>query len=268
MSRELSLELFDGLRGEHRLSLEARELLQYAALLHDVGAAIGYDGHHEHSAYVIRHGNLRGLSAEEVGVVALVARYHGKAQPRKRDAEFRALAGIRAAHGALAGGAAAHRRGARPQPLPADPLGSRHPARRAGGNSRGGAPRGAARVVGGAAAGGPARRTAGPRRERDARALGVPPFARRARDASSTRRSGPNSRHAADRSRFSAAIRRAAQRASIARPRARQRRSQPASRSESSSASRIRPSLRCAAISGASANGAGEAVTTSQLSSA
>jgi exopolyphosphatase/guanosine-5'-triphosphate,3'-diphosphate pyrophosphatase len=88
----LSLELFDGLQAEHRLSQEARELLLYAALLHDVGSAIGYDGHHEHSAYVIRHGNLRGLSAEEVGIVALVARYHGKAQPRKRDAEFRALA--------------------------------------------------------------------------------------------------------------------------------------------------------------------------------
>ena len=87
----LSLELFDGLRPEHRLPHEARELLQYAALLHDVGSAIGYDGHHEHSAYVIQHGNLRGLSAEEVGMVALVARYHGKAQPRKRDAEFRAL---------------------------------------------------------------------------------------------------------------------------------------------------------------------------------
>jgi exopolyphosphatase/guanosine-5'-triphosphate,3'-diphosphate pyrophosphatase len=88
---KLSLELFDGLQPEHRLPPEAREVLQYAALLHDVGSAIGYDGHHDHSSYVIRHGNLRGLSAEEVGLVALVARYHGKAQPRKRDAEFRAL---------------------------------------------------------------------------------------------------------------------------------------------------------------------------------
>ena len=88
---KLSLELFDGLQAEHRLPPEAREMLQYAALLHDVGAAIGYDGHHEHSAYVIRHGNLRGLSAEEVGMVALVARFHGKAQPRKRDTEYRAL---------------------------------------------------------------------------------------------------------------------------------------------------------------------------------
>jgi exopolyphosphatase/guanosine-5'-triphosphate,3'-diphosphate pyrophosphatase len=88
---QLSLELFDGLQAEHGLPHEARELLQYAALLHDVGSSIGYDGHHEHSAYVIRHGNLRGLSAEEVEMVALVARFHGKAQPRKRDEEFRAL---------------------------------------------------------------------------------------------------------------------------------------------------------------------------------
>jgi exopolyphosphatase/guanosine-5'-triphosphate,3'-diphosphate pyrophosphatase len=86
-----SLDLFDALRGTHRLGERAREVLQFAALLHDVGAAIGYDGHGEHSEYIIRNGMLRGVSADEVELIALVARFHGKARPRKRNAAFRAL---------------------------------------------------------------------------------------------------------------------------------------------------------------------------------
>ena len=88
---DLSLAMFDGLRDAHELDDGARELLGFAALLHDVGSAIGYDGHAEHSYYVIQHGNLRGLTEEEVAIIANVARYHGKARPRKRDAEFARL---------------------------------------------------------------------------------------------------------------------------------------------------------------------------------
>jgi len=87
----LALALFDGLRGVHGLGPHERELLNYAALLHDVGAVLGYDRHGEHSWYVIRNGNLRGLDADEVAIVANVARYHGKARPRKRDESLRGL---------------------------------------------------------------------------------------------------------------------------------------------------------------------------------
>jgi hypothetical protein len=75
----------------HRLPPETRELLQYAAMLHDVGSVIGFDGHAEHSAYVIRNGNLRGFSADDVRIMACVARYHGKGRPRRRDPDIRAL---------------------------------------------------------------------------------------------------------------------------------------------------------------------------------
>jgi exopolyphosphatase/guanosine-5'-triphosphate,3'-diphosphate pyrophosphatase len=88
---ELSLSLFDGLRVSHGLGDESRALLNAAALLHDVGAVIGHDGHAEHSFYVIRNGNLLGFQPEEVQVVASVARYHGKRRPRKRDDTFRTL---------------------------------------------------------------------------------------------------------------------------------------------------------------------------------
>ena len=87
----LSLALFDGLRTRHRLTDAARDLLHFSALLHDVGAVVGYDRHADHSSYVIRNGGLRGLSAHEVEMISIVAQYHGKARPRKRDREFRRL---------------------------------------------------------------------------------------------------------------------------------------------------------------------------------
>ena len=87
----LSLALFDGLAPEHGLPAETRDLMRFAALLHDIGSAIGFDGHGEHSRYVILNGRLRGLSGEEVAVVANVARYHGGGRPRKRDEHYGAL---------------------------------------------------------------------------------------------------------------------------------------------------------------------------------
>ena len=87
----LALSLFDGLREDHGLDDDARRLFEYGALLHDVGAAVGYDGHAEHSDYLIRHGNLRGLDAGEIETIALLARFHGRARPRKRQDEVRAL---------------------------------------------------------------------------------------------------------------------------------------------------------------------------------
>jgi exopolyphosphatase/guanosine-5'-triphosphate,3'-diphosphate pyrophosphatase len=88
---ELSLQLYDGLQSQHLLKPEARDLLQYAALLHDIGSAIGFDGHAEHSRYVVLNGGLRGFSGEELAVLANVARYHGSRRPRKRDEHIRAL---------------------------------------------------------------------------------------------------------------------------------------------------------------------------------
>lgn len=87
----LALELFDGLESAHGRGEPERELLHFAALLHDVGSAISYDGHGEHSYYIIKNANLRGLTAEELELIANVACYHGKPWPRKRDEKFAAL---------------------------------------------------------------------------------------------------------------------------------------------------------------------------------
>ncbi len=87
----LSLTLWENLRRVHGLPPETRHLLHYAALLHDVGAVLNFDNHAEHSAYVVRNGRLRGLSALEVEIVACVARYHAKGRPGKEDRHYREL---------------------------------------------------------------------------------------------------------------------------------------------------------------------------------
>ena len=77
----LAGDLFDRLLPLHHLGQDDRELLEHAALLHDVGEHVARDDHHAHSAYLIRHGNLRGFSADEVATLASVARYHGRDDP-------------------------------------------------------------------------------------------------------------------------------------------------------------------------------------------
>ncbi len=87
----LALRLFDQLRGDLGLDDAAREWLEFAALLHDVGHHIDHKNHHRHSYYLIVNGELLGFRAEELEIIALTARYHRKAVPKDTDPEYRAL---------------------------------------------------------------------------------------------------------------------------------------------------------------------------------
>lgn len=58
------------------------ELVEAAALLHDVGLAVDYDDHHKHSSYLIIGSGLPGYTPREVALIALMARYHRKVTPQ------------------------------------------------------------------------------------------------------------------------------------------------------------------------------------------
>jgi len=88
---KLSLQLFDQLKGVHGLGRRERELLEYAALLHEIGWYIGRKDHHKHSMYLILHGELKGFTEEEVKVIANVARYHRKGPPKETHPWFAEL---------------------------------------------------------------------------------------------------------------------------------------------------------------------------------
>ena len=79
----LATMLFDQTKELHGLADREREWLEYAALMHDLGIHISYERHHRHSYYLIKNGDLRGFDPTEVEVMALVARYHRRADPKK-----------------------------------------------------------------------------------------------------------------------------------------------------------------------------------------
>ena len=89
----LALEMFDGAKkaGLHALSDHDRELLEYSALLHDIGAFLSYDNHHSHTHYLIRHAELLGFDQAEIALMAMVALFHRKGKPSKKNEEYAAL---------------------------------------------------------------------------------------------------------------------------------------------------------------------------------
>jgi exopolyphosphatase/guanosine-5'-triphosphate,3'-diphosphate pyrophosphatase len=84
----LALSIFDQLRPLHGLGPVERQVLEFAALLHDVGELIAFERHERHTHYLVRNADLRGFSREEVELVALVARYHRGGAPKRRHPEF------------------------------------------------------------------------------------------------------------------------------------------------------------------------------------
>lgn len=89
---ELALQLFDATAPRHGLPAGARELLEAAGLLHNVGLSISHDAHHKHSYYVIRNSEwLTGFTQHEVELVAQVARYHRKSAPKAKHPDHNAL---------------------------------------------------------------------------------------------------------------------------------------------------------------------------------
>lgn len=93
----LALRIFDQLSevaSDHAAAWTrpgAREILEAAAVLHDVGIAIHYRRHHKHSYNMITHADLAPLARRQVELIANVARYHRGNGPRAEHRGFRRL---------------------------------------------------------------------------------------------------------------------------------------------------------------------------------
>jgi exopolyphosphatase/guanosine-5'-triphosphate,3'-diphosphate pyrophosphatase len=88
----LALSLFDQWKalGLHDYG-RARELLEYAALLHDCGFFISHTDHQKHSYYLIRNSELLGFNDREIEIIANIALYHRKSAPRRKHPQFARL---------------------------------------------------------------------------------------------------------------------------------------------------------------------------------
>lgn len=95
----LAKQIFDGTRELHGFGSQERKLLEFAALLHDIGYHIAHNNHHRHALYLIKNSEMPGFAGNEIAVMANVARYHRGSLPektadsrvRREHEDFRAL---------------------------------------------------------------------------------------------------------------------------------------------------------------------------------
>ncbi len=89
----LASELFDSAKklGVHHYGSEERDLLGFAALLHDVGVFLSYDNQHEHAWYLISSADLLGFDRTEIGIIAALAFFSRKGFPKRGQAKLEGL---------------------------------------------------------------------------------------------------------------------------------------------------------------------------------
>ena len=87
----LALALFDALQAPLGIRAVDRPLLEAAAILHDVGYMISYEGHNKHSHHLIMHARLPGFTADERRMIAAVTRYHRGSLPKPRHEAVQGL---------------------------------------------------------------------------------------------------------------------------------------------------------------------------------
>jgi exopolyphosphatase / guanosine-5'-triphosphate,3'-diphosphate pyrophosphatase len=90
----LALSLFDQLRPLHEMDADLRVVLEMGALLHDVGYYVHRKSHHRHGEYLVRNGEIPGLSGWRQDMVASLVRYHNsKSEPALDHPAYVALEG-------------------------------------------------------------------------------------------------------------------------------------------------------------------------------
>jgi exopolyphosphatase/guanosine-5'-triphosphate,3'-diphosphate pyrophosphatase len=98
---------------------DSRQMLAWAARLHEIGLSVSFAGHHKHGAYIARHADMPGFSREEQQVLAALVGSHRR---RLQVEDFRALPAAREAEAlrlcALLRLAVCLTRSRSPRPLP------------------------------------------------------------------------------------------------------------------------------------------------------
>ena len=87
----LALQIFDQTQQLHQYGDFEREILEFAALLHDIGQFISFRKHHKNSRYILKQTDPRGFTDEEMLLIRHLTRYHCKAKPSKKHKQFKKL---------------------------------------------------------------------------------------------------------------------------------------------------------------------------------
>ncbi len=87
----MAVQLFDQTVSLHGLGKRERALLEFAALVHDIGSYINVRERHKHTLYILDHTDIAGLTAEEKRIVGQIARYHRRSAPQPHHDAFQVL---------------------------------------------------------------------------------------------------------------------------------------------------------------------------------
>ena len=87
----LARQIFDRTTELHEYGSFEREILEFAALLHDIGQFISFRKHHKNSRYILKRTDPRGFTDEEMLLIRHLVRYHCKAKPTKKHKKFKKL---------------------------------------------------------------------------------------------------------------------------------------------------------------------------------
>jgi putative phosphoesterase len=87
----LALRLFDQLKPLHELGDPERFLLHAGSLLHDIGFIEGQTAHHKTAQRIILDSPLLPFEARDRQVIACIARYHRRAEPKRKHEPYGSL---------------------------------------------------------------------------------------------------------------------------------------------------------------------------------
>jgi exopolyphosphatase/guanosine-5'-triphosphate,3'-diphosphate pyrophosphatase len=87
----LSCMLFDELSQKYEIDPHHRLYLEAAAVLANVGLVVSHARHHLHTYYIVRNADLVGFTDHEIELIAQIARYHRKSEPKLQHSAFAAL---------------------------------------------------------------------------------------------------------------------------------------------------------------------------------
>ena len=87
----ITMMLFDELAPLHNMGATERDMLECAALLHDIGYTLGARHHHRHAFTLITSAPLEGWNKRQKIIIGNIARYHRKSHPNRKHTEYSLL---------------------------------------------------------------------------------------------------------------------------------------------------------------------------------
>lgn len=88
---ELAGQIYDQLGPLNLYGKAERDLLQYGAILHDIGHFVNRSSHHKHGQYLVLNSGLTGFSHDELIILGNIVRYHRKSFPTRDHFHFKVL---------------------------------------------------------------------------------------------------------------------------------------------------------------------------------